>query len=649
MPYIVTNSDGSLTVTVADNTVDTATYSLALVGRNVSNYGQFFAQNTIRHLENFASTVAPGPSVRLVGQLWYDKREQLLRVWDGSAWRRATNIGVGPQANRPATQLGGGEGFYNLTNNKLEIYNGTSWREASYPGTITTEFANNQSQNLSQFLGSRTRTLFLRDTSGLIHPVLVASYVNSPDASTPTLLPGETEVESGSGQLETIIALFSQTEFDIDSTDAFFTELTATGGIAAPRGSEQTQIIRPLGKILRGINIRADAETASVTVTDNILVANANVTGRLLATEVGSSAQRVSDAFIDNADINTLDVDSLTVDGNISAQNSKLEIGNIHAGGSISANGNISSAGEISASSLSATSATFSALVVNSDTTLNGNITVNGVNTQTIGSETEVIEDYYGENITTANITVLNTAVYTSTGLAIQVPTGSAEINDLSVTGNLTISEGIEFGDSDIITTGNIQGTNLTLNGAISGATTGSFSTSVTAPQFNGNISGVTGSFTGTVFGAAGEFTGNVSAQFFVGTATQARYADLAEIYATDADYEPGTVVKIGGSAEITATQHYADDEVFGVISTDPAYLMNSSAQGLPVALQGRVPVRVIGKVHKGQRLVSAMVPGMACALIDETAYDPRTVIGRALVDKDTEDAGVIEAVIGVK
>ena len=59
MPYIVTNSDGSSTITVADSVVDTSTYSLALVGRNVSNYGQYFAQNTIRHLENFASSTAP--------------------------------------------------------------------------------------------------------------------------------------------------------------------------------------------------------------------------------------------------------------------------------------------------------------------------------------------------------------------------------------------------------------------------------------------------------------------------------------------------------------------------------------------------------------------------------------------------------------
>ena len=122
----------------------------------------------------------------------------------------------------------------------------------------------------------------------------------------------------------------------------------------------------------------------------------------------------------------------------------------------------------------------------------------------------------------------------------------------------------------------------------------------------------------------------------------------MAEIYASDEQYEAGTVVKLGGSAEITQTTNHADTEVFGVISTDPAYLMNKDAEGLPVALTGRVPVKVIGKVRKGERLISSDVPGVAWAL-GEDEYDARAVIGRRLEDKEDGDAGIIEAVIGVK
>ena len=130
--------------------------------------------------------------------------------------------------------------------------------------------------------------------------------------------------------------------------------------------------------------------------------------------------------------------------------------------------------------------------------------------------------------------------------------------------------------------------------------------------------------------------------------ATSARYADLAEIYASDDDYAPGTVVKLGGSAEITQTTSIEDLNVFGVISSDPAYLMNSEAEGLPVALTGRVLVKVVGTVLKGERLICSHLPGVAMAL-GFKEYDPRKIIGRSLEQKTTDDLDVVEAVIGVK
>ena len=122
----------------------------------------------------------------------------------------------------------------------------------------------------------------------------------------------------------------------------------------------------------------------------------------------------------------------------------------------------------------------------------------------------------------------------------------------------------------------------------------------------------------------------------------------MAEIYKADREYGPGTVVKIGGSEEITHTTEAFDNEVFGVISENPAYLMNAEAEGLPVALTGRVKVKVIGKISKGERLVSADMEGFAWGIGSEE-YDPRAVIGRSLEDKDDGESGMIEAVIGVK
>ena len=93
---------------------------------------------------------------------------------------------------------------------------------------------------------------------------------------------------------------------------------------------------------------------------------------------------------------------------------------------------------------------------------------------------------------------------------------------------------------------------------------------------------------------------GNLTTTTFTGTATNAQYADLAEKYSVDAEYAPGTVMMIGGDAE--ATEAGPDAEYLaGVISTAPAYLMNSDAEGQALALVGRVPVRVVGNVSKGE------------------------------------------------
>lgn len=142
----------------------------------------------------------------------------------------------------------------------------------------------------------------------------------------------------------------------------------------------------------------------------------------------------------------------------------------------------------------------------------------------------------------------------------------------------------------------------------------------------------------------------SIHAVTFSGKATTAQYADLAERFEADTAYEPGTVVQLGGVAEITKAAEDLSEEVFGVISTNAAFLMNSDAGNdethPPIAMSGRVPVRVIGKVTKGNRLVSAG-NGLARAAGPEEATS-FNVIGRALESKDTDGEGVIEAFVTV-
>jgi hypothetical protein len=145
---------------------------------------------------------------------------------------------------------------------------------------------------------------------------------------------------------------------------------------------------------------------------------------------------------------------------------------------------------------------------------------------------------------------------------------------------------------------------------------------------------------------------GSATASFNVvyGTSMSAKYADLAERFAADAEYEAGTVVELGGSAEITITGTELSENVFGVISTRAAYLMNASSGDdithPPVALSGRVPVKVIGIIRKGDRLVSAG-NGVARAGTKEE-ITPWNVIGRALQDKETVGLSVIEAIVKI-
>ena len=140
----------------------------------------------------------------------------------------------------------------------------------------------------------------------------------------------------------------------------------------------------------------------------------------------------------------------------------------------------------------------------------------------------------------------------------------------------------------------------------------------------------------------------NVHGTYFIGQAITASYADLAERFETDTPLLPGTVVELGGVKEITAAVQELSEAVFGVISTNAGFLMNGSAGDNvthpPVAVNGRVPVRVIGTVAKGDRLVSAG-RGLARAA-DRSEMTAFNVIGRALENKTSIGEGTVEAIV---
>ena len=201
---------------------------------------------------------------------------------------------------------------------------------------------------------------------------------------------------------------------------------------------------------------------------------------------------------------------------------------------------------------------------------------------------------------------------------------------DISSPVNIVNVSAIISGQSLSVTGNGSVGGTFTSTGALTINTSGNPTAIV-----NGTVSGV-----GNI-GAAGA-TFNTA---FI-KATFAQYADLAEKYTSDFDYPAGTVLVFGGSSEVTQSTRSYDTAVAGVVSTNPAYLMNNAINGVTIALQGRVPCRVQGPINKGDLVVTSDVPGVAQRL-DETKWRPGCVIGKSLEQISYDSIVTIEVVVG--
>jgi len=287
---------------------------------------------------------------------------------------------------------------------------------------------------------------------------------------------------------------------------------------------------------------------------------------------------------------------------------------------------------------------------------------------------------------------------------------GIANVNMLNASGNLSVAGSTAlYGNTTHGLAGAVSGqfhtfvgnlTQTSSGGSVYFNTTGNVSAAIlTAGQINttgnilstgavynnvvvnsGNINCVGGYFVGNgaflsgiVAGGGGGFAGNTSI-YVSGTATAimnggttgvgnigatgatfntvfakattAQYADLAEVYTSDKNYVPGTVLIFGGDQEVTISTISHDPRIAGVVSTNPAYLMNDTETGIAVALTGRVPCQVLGPVAKGDRLVASQWPGIAQKL-NPGLYEPGCVIGKALETFEESSVKTIEVVVG--
>jgi hypothetical protein len=291
----------------------------------------------------------------------------------------------------------------------------------------------------------------------------------------------------------------------------------------------------------------------------------------------------------------------------------------------LSATGAVNFSGTTTAITIG-TAATTGAITIGGTAMTTGNIT--------LGQSTQTSNVLIGSGVTAAAATkTINIGQNGAAASNTNIQMGPALGNGNVLISANTIVSIANTSASALSVAGNIRGGNLTTAGIIT-VNSGSAVTAIVNGAANavGNI------------GSSTTYFNRLFAQ-----ATTALYADLAEMYTTDAEYEPGTVLIFGGNQEVTVSTVTHDIRVAGVVSTNPAHIMNSGLQGeftVAVALTGRVPVSVIGNITAGDRVVTSNRAGVAEAL-DMARYQPGVIIGKALQSYSGNGVGVIEVVVG--
>ena len=285
-------------------------------------------------------------------------------------------------------------------------------------------------------------------------------------------------------------------------------------------------------------------------------------------------------------------------------------------------------------------------IAANGATTIQANSVALG--TDTTGNYVATIADSGSSNITVANsgaesaAITLNTVQNIGTG-ASPTFTGLTLTGDLTVQGTTTTvaSTVVSIADAMIQLASGNSGASAAYIGvqAERGGTDAYFVWEESSDRWRATTSTDGSSHTDA----------NMQCGTLNGTATAALYSDLAERYSSDAVYEAGTVVSFGGANEVTQSTAMYDTRVAGVVSTNPAHLMNAEAgtnETHPaIALSGRVPVKVMGTVRKGDLMVTSAQTGVAMAA-DERVTG--AIIGKAIEAHTGEGIGVIEVLIAM-
>lgn len=542
MAYQVDKFNGTFLVSVDDGTIDTTT-DIRFVGKNYAGYGEVQNENFLHLLENFANTSAP-PKV-ITGQIWYDSGNKKLKFYDGSRFRTASGAEIGPTA---PSGLQTGDFWFDTSAEQLYAYNGST-------------FVLIGPETAPELGAASLVAQVVKDTLGANHSI--GKIISGGDT----------------------IAIVSKDAFTLDSGINPITGFTT---------------------IKKGLNLVNTNGTTGVTATDHFFWGTASNSARLggfPAAEYIRTGEVRFDTEVNYAD------PGFTVGGNFPDYSKDLVV-------------KIENGDEPVIESRLGNALTLRVRAPGNDLR-NFYFTTTGIvpganNFYSLGTSSEAWSNVYATNF-------IGNVTGSLTGNTAGTHTGPVVGN---VTGNLT-------GNMTGTLTGNVIGsvtgtaTNaLTLNSL--GGEAGAVATSVVIRDASANITanrflGIadkadrlkidnaatdtdpsyrTAKTTATANTiAARDGSGNLFAVLFDGTATAAQYADLAEKYLADKEYEVGTVMVVGGEKEVTASSDIGQRAI-GVVSANPAFMMNKDLEGgTYIALKGRVPVKVEGYVNKGEKL----------------------------------------------
>jgi hypothetical protein len=595
MAYNITLTDGTTFATIADGTVNTAS-SVTLVGKNYAGYGQFLDENFIQMLENFSNTTAPTDP--LTGQIWWDSGNFLLKVYNGTIWKTisaATSSATAPTSNVT------GDLWYDTVNQQVKVWTGSAFLVVGPAYSSSTGLAGAIPGTVLD-VGSTPHFIVSLEVNNQQVAIvsLDSAFVPQSPTSTayPTIYPGITVNKTIGG--------------------SFSGNLISLGNITASAGgTANVAVFSALGVGVTGIVSASGNVTGGNITSGGTATVTGNITGGNIA--IGGLA---------------------TVTGNITG-------GNIATGGSLAATGTGNITGNVNGGNLRTTGLITATGTVTGGNVASGGFITAGSTVSSVGNITSSANVAGGNVIASANVTAVGNVAGTyfigngsqltgiSSAVSVsKIESGLSNVQIASANANITMA---------VSTTANVVV--VSQNGV-----------SITTQSANATSPGTSGLSTAYIEHLGTTGIGNIGSvgsyfnQVFA-TATTALYADVAERFESDELLDPGTVVELGGAKEITRSRVELSENVFGVISTKPAFTMNGGAgendTHPAVAMTGRVPVNVTGIINKGDRLVSAG-NGIARAAKpgEATAFN---VIGRALVSKSTNDLGTVEAIVSIQ